>query len=383
MSGPSDYHDLVGTIRARRPEETMAFVRPKLASIGITRIARVTGLDCLGIPVSVAVRPGSRNLSVSQGKGYTPLLADVSAVMESIEFHHAETPAAPSLHGSYAALHEAHALVHPSAFVPGWFPRLDEDPEQGWIEAEDLIARQRVHVPHALINFDQTNHGRETMRLFVSTNGLASGNTTEEATCHALYEIIERDAVARWERRTEAEKAVDEVAAATVDGPVRWLLDRIEAAEMTVRIWEATAVTGIPTFVCHIRGDAELRGLGTFVGMGAHHLKDVALSRAVTEAAQSRLTVISGTRDDTFPEEYQRQHVTAAYALPLPSREAKPYDACAAPRLGGDFEESLGDLLDRITAAGYERVLRVEHTREAIGIPVVHCFVPGMQVPTH
>src|SRR5919202_3278663 len=79
-----------GTHRARFPEETWDIIEPKLTRFGITRIADVTGLDTIGIPVALGIRPLARSLSVSQGKGQTSTLAKVSAAMESIELWHAE-----------------------------------------------------------------------------------------------------------------------------------------------------------------------------------------------------------------------------------------------------------------------------------------------------
>lgn len=383
MTAATGFHDLVGTLRARTPQQTLDFVRPKLARIGITRIARVTGLDHVGIPVSMAIRPASKNLSVSQGKGFTPLLADVSAVMESIEFHHAETPRPADLVGTYAELSERHPVIDPTRFVAGWFPEAGLDPLREWVAARDLHDGSVAYVPRALVNFDQTSHGPECMRLFISTNGLASGNTLEEATCHSLYEIIERDAAAAWETRDDTHREVDEVEAQTIDGPVRALLSQLDAADMCVRIWDATSPLGVPTFVCHLRGRTELRGLGTFVGTGTHHGRDIALSRAVTEAAQSRLTIIGGSRDDNFPDEYQRQRLTADYQLPEPSPRAKPWSACQSAPLADTFVDNRRDLVRRIQDAGFDRVLRVDHTKPDLEIPVVHCFVPGMQVPKH
>ncbi|OOK65631.1 hypothetical protein BZL30_8493 [Mycobacterium kansasii] len=43
-----------------------------------------------------------------------------------------------------------------------------------------------------------------------------------------------------------------------------------------------------------------------FAGSGLHHDPNVALSRAITEAAQSRLTAISGTREDIPATIYER-----------------------------------------------------------------------------
>ena len=65
-------------------------VRPFAAQMGITRLGNVTGLDRIGIPVVVAVRPNSRSVSVSQGKGIELPQAMTSALMEAVEGVHGE-----------------------------------------------------------------------------------------------------------------------------------------------------------------------------------------------------------------------------------------------------------------------------------------------------
>src|SRR6266496_3142850 len=89
-----------GTHRIRNPEQTLAEYLPKAKDMGITRLANVTGLDWVGIPVYNAIRPNSRSLSVSQGKGVTLEAAKVSALMESIEYWHAEHISLPLRHES-------------------------------------------------------------------------------------------------------------------------------------------------------------------------------------------------------------------------------------------------------------------------------------------
>jgi ribosomal protein S12 methylthiotransferase accessory factor len=353
--------------------------------MGITRIARVTGLDSIGIPVSTCIRPMAKSLSVAQGKGITQELADVSAVMESIEFFHAENPRPPDLRGTYAELSRTYGLIRPSRFTPGCFPLLsDTEAELDWSHAEDLMTHCNTYIPYCLIQLDQTSYTPDHLRFFISTNGLASGNTLAEATCHALYELIERDAVAKWFALSAEAQRARELRPDTVDGPCRELIDKLQAADIQVRICEATSSLGIPTFMCYIRGNFELRGLGTFCGTGAHFCRDIALSRALTEAAQSRLTVISGARDDNFPHKYRRQQNSVADHLPpLQAGAGKHFHDCARPRYARTFEGNLVDLLRRLQSRGYDHILRVNHTRPDFKIPVVHVFVPGMEVLSH
>src|SRR5207244_6295350 len=79
-----------GTHRSVAPSETLIRFRPFASRMGITRLGNVTGLDRIGIPVVVAVRPNSRSVSVSQGKGLDLAQAMASALMEAIEGFHAE-----------------------------------------------------------------------------------------------------------------------------------------------------------------------------------------------------------------------------------------------------------------------------------------------------
>src|SRR5215469_14560882 len=77
-----------GTHRSAPPAETLGRIRPHLARCGITRIANITGLDRIGIPVTLAIRPNGKTLSNSSGKGVSLDAAMVSAAMEGIELFH-------------------------------------------------------------------------------------------------------------------------------------------------------------------------------------------------------------------------------------------------------------------------------------------------------
>src|SRR4051812_20202893 len=83
---------ILAGVRIEDPSVTRARLRGRLGDYGITRVANVTGLDRLGVPVLMAIRPNSRSLTVSQGKGVETDAAWVSGVMEAIELAHAEAP---------------------------------------------------------------------------------------------------------------------------------------------------------------------------------------------------------------------------------------------------------------------------------------------------
>ena len=93
-----------GTHRAIPPAQTLQRIQPLLPIFGITRIADLTRLDRVGLPVVQCVRPNARSLSVSQGKGLDLISAKVSALMESIETFHAETIELPLRFAAYEDL---------------------------------------------------------------------------------------------------------------------------------------------------------------------------------------------------------------------------------------------------------------------------------------
>jgi YcaO-like protein with predicted kinase domain len=71
MSDPIQKTFMNGAQLCDDPSATLKRVIPWMSNMGITRIANVTGLDRIGIPVVMVCRPNSRSVSVSQGKGLT------------------------------------------------------------------------------------------------------------------------------------------------------------------------------------------------------------------------------------------------------------------------------------------------------------------------
>src|SRR3954464_11269314 len=107
-----------GTHRAVPPAETLARARPPMARMGITRLGNITGLDRIGIPVAVAVRPNSRSVSVSQGKGRELAQAMASALMEACEGFHAEE-IGPCRQASCRDLAASEIVVDPASLCSG------------------------------------------------------------------------------------------------------------------------------------------------------------------------------------------------------------------------------------------------------------------------
>lgn len=371
--------DLGGTIRSRQASETINFLKPHFQTLGITRVANVTGLDCLGVPVALCIRPNAKHLSVSQGKGITWELAVASAVMEAIENYHAENPAEPDLYGSYQVLANDYPVINPRLFNSGFFsiPQL-ELCSMSWIKAQDILNNRRVFIPHTLVCLDSTRVHPEYGFLSVSSNGLAAGNHRNEAICHSLYEIIERDSLSRWAALSMTERAKTQIKLASIDSNMnRTLIEQFIRASQHIKIWDITSVVGIPSFHCVMYDSHALRNLGMFRGTGTHLSKEIALSRALVEVAQSRLTLISGSRDDVFSDYYEQKR-NFNY-VDDSQGGGKFYSDCLQPPMNFDFEANVHYLLQRLKEAGYKSILMVDHTKPMLQIPVTHLFVLGAQ----
>ncbi|MFE9500347.1 YcaO-like family protein [Streptomyces collinus] len=364
-----------GTHRAVPPRQTWARVRPFLPAMGITRVAEVTGLDDIGIPVFQAVRPGAKTLSVSQGKGITAELALVSAVMESIEFWHAEeVPPAPL----QAAVGEMAPGLPYSVFDLPQHPRSVLSPSTmlEWVAARPVGEAGTVWVPQDCVRLDSTRPDRwSPPGLRSNTNGLASGNTLEEALLHGLYEVLERDLRAR------APKGRDglEVDLATVTGASAELIERFHAAEVDVRVHDLTSASGIPCYEAFIWSPHLPARCG---GCGCHRDPDVALSRALTEAAQSRATLIAGAREDIPEDSYElmsmRARLVSPFTASLPARSF-PQDAAIA----GSFGEDLGLVAETVAQRARGGVFWIDLTRPEFDIPVVKVIAPGLLNEEH
>lgn len=281
---------LPGTHREVAPEVTWSRVEPLLRRFGITRVADVTRLDTIGIPVMLAVRPSSETLAVSQGKGATPLLAKLSAVMESIELWHAEQPTIATWRAAAQNMSLPYELSDLN--LTDHVSRVDEF-TLAWTEGISLVDGARVPVPADAVRLSfSREHFWHPRILRSGSTGLASGNTWTEACLHALYEAIERDALAPGRGR-EDRLPVDP--RTVEDKNLRDLLGHLDAASVSYEITFIPNRHRVPTFTTRVWSP-----LFPIVcaGSGSHSDPHIALSRAVAEAVQSRLTEITATRDD-------------------------------------------------------------------------------------
>ena len=96
--------------------ETIRRVAKTAESLGVTRLADITGLDRIGIPVYSSVVPKSRDsLSVYNGKGARPVDAQAGALMEAIERQTALNVRPPHLEASFSELRKRANALDPKS----------------------------------------------------------------------------------------------------------------------------------------------------------------------------------------------------------------------------------------------------------------------------
>jgi len=376
--------------RLHRANETVERMRGMFGRFGITRLADVTGLDRIGIPVWMAVRPNSKTLAVSQGKGLDEPSAQASALMVAAELASAERCSIPVRHCAMADLinEGQRALPFNNLLRRGEKP-VEETETMAWVEGFDLMQHNTAWVPADLITLDPAGKtpdetgGRSC--YWQSSDGLASGNALVEAIVHGLLERIERDAGVLWNFWSDADIAERCIDPATLeDEAVTALARQIDDAGFQLRLFDITSDVGVPVHFATIAPDPNGRAdlwkhFDLSSGMGAHPSPARAAIRAITEAAQSRVTSITGARDDFDPNLYGTQIKADLFAYV----QAEPRGRLATDP--NDVPSTVGNLrfiLERLYQVGIGTAIAVPlEVDDAPGFAAARVLVPELESP--
>jgi ribosomal protein S12 methylthiotransferase accessory factor len=364
--------NLPGTVRSRAPGDTWNALKPEIGRLGITRVARLTGLDHLGIPVWTAVRPAAHTLVTSQGKGANDTLARISAVLEAAELWHAERPVRLAEHATYGELRPPYPLA--ALPVKRDHPGLADIPLD-WTAGVALHSSKEVLVPADLVRREEQRDVPKAEVFAVTSNGLACGNTRQEAILHALLETVERDVLHRDHVSGGRSRTLLDPTSVT-DPYCAELIGRFTGAGMWLEIVHVGSPYGIPAFAAYIWSEDYPV---VFAGSGCHTFPQIALSRALTEAAQSRLTCIAGTRDDLESHE-------AAFTAQPDKPEIADLPATTWPQCTGLYQECDRHIPEQLTAvvtqvtavAGYEPIAVTLHDTDAYA--AVKVVSPGLEM---
>jgi ribosomal protein S12 methylthiotransferase accessory factor len=376
-------HFWKGTQRVISPAETIERVRPHFARLGLTRLANVTGLDHIGIPTVLSVRPNGPSLSADAGKGFTVEAAIASAAMECVERYHAETACPPEFRASYERVAAEHAVVPFARLMrvraAQFTPRL----ALHWTLGRDLMREREVAVPTMWVRLDKSKREAVPLPFSSDSNGLSAGNDLLEAVSGGLLECIERDAITCCRLAWGHGDPPPRVRLETIEhAETRELLERCQRAEVAVILFDCTVDTDVPVYMAYLY-DKVMRHVGLYHGCGAHLDPGIAMVRAITEAVQGRLIYIAGSRDDFFRHADLRWKLSDDAAT-VREIEAMPatLDARAQPSLSTPtFEGDVDVVLQRLRAAGIDQVVLFELTQPGFEVAAVRIVVPLLEAP--
>lgn len=288
-------------LRSRSLDETEWLVERLLERLGVTRVSDVTGLDVVGIPVYQSVRPrAARGLNtVTSGKGQTHQAARVSAMMEAVERYYCEPAGRHSQFRTYESLSQETNTLDPRRLVPRRGHTWTAQTPLHWWPMHCLSTGLDVHVP-AVAVFTPFPAEADLMRS--NTIGLAAGNDAADAALQGLYEVIEHDSTAFGEKLGLGYRIQPD----SIPEGHRQLVECFERASIRVTVHAYTGGLPVPTFFVITEDLHAQDGMLFNGGAGCHLNPDIALARALTEAAQSRLAVIAGSREDLAEQAYRR-----------------------------------------------------------------------------
>ncbi len=371
------------THRAIPPKRTIENVEGKLKKAGVTRIAEITHLDRLGIPVYSAIRPGAAEgaVSIYAGKGATKSQAKASAMMEAFERYSAEINEEDPQKFETGLYGEMEGAINPETLILPYFSYKPEKTRLDWVKAVEVTDEQEYLVPvNAIYHPYIPVNG--SMLFKSNTNGLASGNRIEEAVYHGITEIIERDAWSIFEAKKEPKKEV--VCDGTENPLISDMLDKFESAEIDVKLINLTADVDVTT-IAAVSDDTVLKDPALLsLGVGTHLNPEVAVIRALTEVAQSRATQIHGTREDTSRAIFMRK---AGYNRMKRINKHWFGDSHKLINISDledkskpTFKEDIDTCINILGKNGFGKVYYVDLTRSEIDIPVARVIIPGMEV---
>lgn len=380
-----------GTYRACSPDETLAFAKPLMASLGITRLANITGLDRVGMPVVVAIRPNSRSLATSQGKGDTLAAATASALYESIELWHAERPIGKMCYDSWSDLDSESKALNPLNLPLKIGAHFEVNRPIEWYQGHNLFTGESTWVPYELVSMNFVFQKHKPQYFVSGSNGLASGNTYSEAIFHAMLEVIERDAWSIWESLPEPRRYSRCIDLNSLSNSL-YLSEKVNLIQengLIVFIWDITSDIGVPVYysmVIENPSSKHWRPIVTSAGCGAHLNSEIAISRSLNEALQGRLTFISGSRDDFFPTEYdagcnRESHIKTINAI----EEHVSYQKYSQVKLDSSefIEQDIEVLRSMLSAVGLDGVVAIDLSRDDVGVPVVKIIIEGLEGLPH
>ena len=371
---------ILETHRHRPPDSTLHFVEGMKELLGMKDFREATHVDRTGIPVFTCyrIRPDNSK-TFHTGKGASKIQAQVSLTVESIERYSSEYRdeyREKLLHGSFSALGKKFNVLDPRDLVLSPYSEYTPDSPIYWIRGHDIARDEEILVPACEVFHPYDLD--EISVLHTHTNGLAAGNTMEEAVFHAMTEVIERDAwsIAKYNR-------LDGDALYIEDAPENsFLLDivgKFDQAEIHVVARDITSDIGVPVIAAFSR-DLLHEDMTTIDGFGSHLDPRVAMARALMELATTRALFIMKHGQEGL-RETSLSYLDGRLEIEDFRFYASGEKGLAEMEVGysQDILEDIRTVLGKLQARSLERTIVVDLSRKETGIPTVKVIIPGTE----
>lgn len=375
-----------GLSRTRAAAETLELVEPLSHVAGVTRVGVISGLDSCPMFVVTATRPLSFSLSVTQGKGATLVEAKVAAIMEAIEHYHAETVSGFVVLASQRELPPQETVE--CLRIPGLLPAFNPDRRVLWVAGVGLVSGTRRWVPLDSVHYDLRVDGIAAAPSFVpNSNGLAAGNSLHEAVAFGLFEVVERHLTEEFFELSVEEQEQCRLDQTSISDPeLATLLADLEAEGLACTLWDISRPTELPCFLCELVDAPHVyRAALDARGFGCHVSPVVALSRAIHEAVQARLTLIAGARDDKvgLSEPLRRSRIAMAQQQWRYRNAVKPTRQFQVEsRSFSTFESACHWIGDSLVSNGFGEPVVVDLSKPGWPVNVVRVIAPGLRFST-
>jgi len=158
------------------------------------------------------------------------------------------------------------------------------------------------------------------------------------------------------------------------------LVEKIRRTDIKlVLIWIESCIP-LHTFFAVLLDDNPFGHCSTVnLGYGTHLSASVAATRAITEAAQSRLTFIHGAREDLGPVAYRGSDSHSRLFAFFDGLESSTPWHSFADMATDDLLRDYRWVMEHLDAAGFDKILRVNLTQPPLNISVVRMLVPSLK----
>ncbi len=237
----------------------------------------------------------------------------------------------------------------------------------GWMTAKRLDEDSDIFLPADAVLIGRRENLDACACAVADTNGCAAGATEEGALLAALYELIERDATARWWYGQRPCQQIDPARIASGDAIVQSLSDRGRVLWL-LDITSDIAVPTVAAVACDLAGRYVGAGFATLAGLEA------AAHAALIELMQMELKIAAAiARPDLVPNLAQ-WFKEIDFGGSAPFGDVDPQDRQSLAR---DIAPGLSACLELLAQSGC-RAAVVELTRPQFGVPVFRAISPDL-----